>query len=50
MLLLSIPKDVLTLRVLTRLSKYENEARQARSKRTTEALMNMKLLKLQGNV
>lgn len=47
-LLLTIPFNSFTLRVLNRLSKYENEAKDARTKRTSESIANMKLLKLQG--
>ena len=47
-LLLTIPVNSITLRILNRLSKYENEAKDARTKRTTESIDNMKLLKLQG--
>ena len=38
----------MTLRVLNRLSRKENQAKDARTKRTTEALSHMKLLKLQA--
>jgi len=47
-LLLQIPLNVVGLRVLNRLSKKQNEAKDARTKRTTEAITNMKLLKLQA--
>jgi len=47
-LLLTIPLNTLTLRILNRMSKAELEAKDARSKKTTEAIQNMKLLKLQG--
>jgi len=47
-LLLTIPTNSVTLRVLNRLSKYEFEAKDARTKKTSEAITNMKLLKLQG--
>ena len=47
-LLLTIPVNSITLRILNRLSKYENEAKDARTKRTSESISNMKLLKLQG--
>jgi ATP-binding cassette subfamily C (CFTR/MRP) protein 1 len=47
-LLLTIPTNSLTLRILNRLSKKEFEAKDARTKKTSEAVSNMKLLKLQG--
>jgi ATP-binding cassette subfamily C (CFTR/MRP) protein 1 len=47
-LLLTIPINAVTLRILNRLSKYEIEAKDARTKRTAESIGNMKLLKLQG--
>jgi len=47
-LFLTIPTNSVTLRVLNRLSKYESEAKDARTKKTSEAISNMKLLKLQG--
>jgi ATP-binding cassette subfamily C (CFTR/MRP) protein 1 len=47
-LLLTIPINSVTLRLLNRLSKYENEAKDARTKQTAESISNMKLLKLQG--
>ena len=47
-LLLTIPLNSVTLRILNRMSKYENEAKDARTRRTTEAISNMKLLKLQA--
>lgn len=47
-LLLTIPLNSFSLRILNKLSKYENEAKDARTKRTTESITNMKLLKLQG--
>ena len=47
-LLMTIPVNSITLRWLQRLSKAENEARDARTKRTTESIAHMKLLKLQG--
>jgi ABC-type bacteriocin/lantibiotic exporter with double-glycine peptidase domain len=47
-LLLTIPINSITLRILNRMSKYENEAKDARTKRTSEAIANMKLLKLQA--
>lgn len=43
-----IPLNSITLRVLNRMRKFENEAKDARTKRTTEAISNMKLLKLQA--
>jgi ABC-type multidrug transport system fused ATPase/permease subunit len=46
-LLLTIPVNSITIRLLNRLSKYENEAKDARTKRTSESIANMKLLKLQ---
>lgn len=47
-LLLTIPINSATLRILNRLSRYEIEAKDARTKRTAESIGNMKLLKLQG--
>ena len=47
-LLLTIPINSIMLRVLHRLSKKENEAKDARTRRTSESITNMKLLKLQG--
>jgi hypothetical protein len=47
-LLLVIPLNSLTLRILNRMRRSENEAKDARTKRTSEAISNMKLLKLQG--
>lgn len=47
-LLLTIPVNSVALRELNRLSKYENEAKDARTKRTAESISSMKLLKLQG--
>lgn len=47
-LLLTIPINSVTLRILNQLSKYENEAKDKRTKRTAESISNMKLLKLQG--
>jgi len=47
-LLMTIPLNSVTLRILNRLSKFENEAKDARTKRTAESIGNMKLLKLQG--
>ena len=43
-----IPLNSITLRVLDRLSRLENEAKDARMKRTSESITNMKLLKLQA--
>ena len=45
---MTIPTNSATLRILFRLGKYEVEAKDARTKRTSEAVTNMKLLKLQG--
>ncbi len=47
-LLLTIPTNSVTLRILNKLAKFEIEAKDARTKKTTEAVSNMKLLKLQG--
>jgi len=47
-LLLTIPMNSITLRLLNRLSRYENMEKDARTKRTSEAISNMKLLKLQA--
>ena len=47
-LLVAIPVNSITLRILNRLSKLELEAKDARTKRTSEAIANIKLLKLQG--
>ncbi|CAB9499450.1 Multiple drug resistance-associated protein-like transporter 1 [Seminavis robusta] len=47
-LVMTIPLNSFTLRILNRLAKYENEAKDARTKRTSESITNMKLLKLQG--
>ena len=44
----TIPVNSITLRILNRLTKYENEAKDARTKRTVESIGNMKLLKLFG--
>jgi ATP-binding cassette subfamily C (CFTR/MRP) protein 1 len=43
-----IPLNSITLRILDRLSRAENEAKDARTKRTTESITNMKLLKVQA--
>lgn len=47
-LLVTIPVNSVALRILNRLAKYENEAKDARTRRTAESIRNMKLLKLQG--
>jgi len=47
-LLLQIPTNIFGLRVLSHLSKKLNEAKDSRTRKTTEALSNMKLLKLQA--
>jgi ATP-binding cassette subfamily C (CFTR/MRP) protein 2 len=47
-LLTVIPLNSITLRILDRLSRFEIEARDARTKRTTESITNMKLLKVQA--
>lgn len=47
-LLLTIPTNALFLRVLNRLSKSESEAKDTRTRKTSEAITNMKLLKLQA--
>lgn len=47
-LLVTIPVNSFALRILNRLSKYENEAKDSRTKRTSESINNMKILKLQG--
>jgi ABC-type multidrug transport system fused ATPase/permease subunit len=47
-LLTVIPINGITLRILDRISTLENEARDARTKRTTESINNMQLLKVQG--
>ena len=47
-LLTAIPLNSVTLRILDRLSKEENESKDARTKRTSESISNMKLLKLQA--
>jgi len=47
-LLAMIPLNSYTLRILNKLSSYQNDAKDARTKRTSEAIANMKLLKLQG--
>jgi len=47
-LLLTIPVNILLLRVLNTMTRYENKAKDARTKRTTETISSIKLLKLQG--
>ncbi|CAJ1934174.1 unnamed protein product [Cylindrotheca closterium] len=47
-LLSVIPLNSVTLRLLDRLTQRENEAKDARTKRTTESITNMKLLKVQA--
>jgi ABC-type multidrug transport system fused ATPase/permease subunit len=47
-LLLTIPTNAICLRSLNRLSKLESEAKDLRTKKTAEAITNMKLLKLQA--
>ena len=47
-LLTVIPANSVVLRISDRLSRLENEARSARTKRTNESIANMKLLKLQS--
>jgi hypothetical protein len=47
-LLITIPTNSLTLRLLNRLNKLESAAKDSRTKKTSEAISNMKLLKLQG--
>lgn len=47
-LLATIPLNSLTLRILHRLARRENQAKDARNKRTAEAVAHMKLLKLFG--
>jgi len=47
-LLTTIPINSLTLRMLRRLTREEYEAKDARTKRTTECISSMKLLKLQS--
>jgi hypothetical protein len=47
-LVMVIPINSLTLGVLSRLRQFENDAKDARTRRTTEAVSNMKLLKLQA--
>ncbi len=48
MLLVTIPTNALCLRVLNRLGKLELIAKDIRTKKTNEAVTNMKLLKLQA--
>ena len=47
-LLTVIPANSVVLRISDRLSRRENEARSARTKRTNESITHMKLLKLQS--
>ena len=47
-LLTTIPLNSVVLRILNKLTKQENAAKDERFKRTTEAISNMKLLKLFG--
>jgi len=47
-LLSVIPANSVVLRISDRLSRLENEARSARTKRTNESITHMKLLKLQS--
>lgn len=47
-LLLVIPLNSITLGILNKMRRFENEAKDARTRRTTEAISNMKLLKLQA--
>ena len=47
-LILTIPTNSLTLRLLNRLSKLESAAKDSRTKKTSESISNMKVLKLQG--
>jgi hypothetical protein len=47
-LLLVIPLNCITLGILNKMRRFENEAEDARTRRTTEAISNKKLLKLQG--
>jgi hypothetical protein len=47
-LLTTIPVNSVVLRILNKLTKAENAAKDERFKRTTEAISNMKLLKLFG--
>ena len=47
-LLTVIPANSVVLRISDRLSRLENEARSARTKRTNESITHMKLLKLQS--
>ena len=47
-LVATIPINSIALRILNRLTKYENQAKDARTKRTVESITNMKLLKLYG--
>lgn len=45
-LFMTIPTNALCLRILNRLGKLELKAKDVRTKKTNEAIMNMKLLKL----
>lgn len=47
-LLSVIPINSITLRILDRLARAENESKDSRTKRTTESITNMKLLKVQA--
>ncbi len=47
-MLLTIPTNALTLRVLNRLSRDELRAKDVRTAKTSEAITNMKLLNLMG--
>jgi ABC-type multidrug transport system fused ATPase/permease subunit len=47
-LLSVVPINSITLRILDRLARAENESKDARTKRTTESITNMKLLKVQA--
>lgn len=47
-LLATIPSNAVTLRILNKLSKLESEAKDERTRKTNEAITNMKLLKLFG--
>jgi ABC-type multidrug transport system fused ATPase/permease subunit len=47
-LLATIPLNSITLRLLNRLARRENQAKDARNKRTAESIAHMKLLKLFG--
>ena len=47
-LLMTIPINAVTLRILNKLNRKEIEAKDARMRKTTESISNMQLLKLQG--